>query len=83
MQHEFASIVRAACEQYPERFAIITTHSETLLNAMKPHEIVIVSMDEGKTVARRILDPKIISREIDKTGFGLGYYYISEALSDA
>jgi len=50
---------------------------------MKPHEIVIVSMDEGKTVARRILDPKIISREIDKTGFGLGYYYISEALSDA
>jgi predicted ATPase len=80
MQQEFANIVRAACEEDNERFALITTHSETLLNAVLPHEMVIVSMEDGRTVAKSLFDPKLISKEISRTGFGLGYYYITEAL---
>jgi predicted ATPase len=81
MQQEFANISRLTCEENEERFALITTHSETLLNSVLPHEIVIVSMEGGSTVAKTILDPKLISREIARTGFGLGYYYITEALN--
>jgi predicted ATPase len=81
MQQEFAQIVRETCEQNEEMFALITTHSETLLNAMKPHEIVIVSMQDGRTVAKSILDPELIAAEINRTGFGLGYYYVTDAVN--
>jgi predicted ATPase len=83
MQSEFANIVRLTCDQNDERFAIITTHNETLLNAVRPSEIVILNMEDGRTVAQRIKDPDLIPREINRTGFGLGYYYITEAISDA
>lgn len=53
MQQEFAQIVRDTCEQRSEMFALITTHSETMLNSMKPHEIFIVSMEDGRTVVNR------------------------------
>jgi predicted ATPase len=79
LQQEFAQIVRETCEQNDEMFALITTHSETLLNAVKPHEIQIVSMEDGRTTAKRILDPDLIAEEINRTGFGLGYYYVTDA----
>lgn len=81
MQQEFAQIVRETCERSEEMFALITTHSETLLNAMKPHEIIIVSMQDGRTVAKNILDPDLIAAEINRTGFGLGYYYVTDAVN--
>jgi predicted ATPase len=80
MQTEFANIARSACEQNPERFALITTHSETLLNALRPEELLIVSMEDGRTVAKRLADPEAIAEEINRTGFGLGYYYTTDAL---
>lgn len=60
-----------------ERFALITTHSETLLNKLRPEEIIITSMDYGRTVSERIADPKQISKIIAESGFGLGYFYVS------
>jgi predicted ATPase len=81
MQQEFANIVRESCEDDEERFALITTHSETLLNAMRPNEIIIVNMEDGRTFAKSVLDPDLISAEISRTGFGLGYYYVTDAVN--
>jgi predicted ATPase len=80
MQHEFANIVRSSCEENAERFALITTHSETLLNAIRPNEIIVVQMKDGRTFAKSILDPELLSEEIRRTGFGLGYYYVTDAV---
>lgn len=82
MQQEFANIVRETCEEKPSMFALITTHSETLLNSVKPHEITIVTMENGRTVTKNISDPILIAQEINRTGFGLGYYYVTDALHD-
>jgi len=81
MQQEFAQIVRDACERNDGMFALITTHSETLLNAVRPHEILIVSMQDGRTAAKATLDPELIAKEINRTGFGLGYYYVTDAVN--
>lgn len=64
-------------------FAIMTTHSETLLNAASPDEVVVVSMENGVTRGRRPLDPEGLVNEIRETGFGLGHYYLVGALADA
>ena len=60
----------------------MTTHSETLLNHCRPEELIIISMSDGKTVAKRYSQPSEISEEIRRTGFGLGYYYTSNALQN-
>jgi predicted ATPase len=63
-------------------FVIMTTHSETLLNAASPDEIVVTSMDKGVTQCHRPKDPESLSSEIRETGFGLGHYYLVGALND-
>jgi predicted ATPase len=64
-------------------FVIMTTHSETLLNAASPDEVVVVSMESGVTRGRRPRDPECLANEIRETGFGLGHYYLVGALNDA
>lgn len=64
-------------------FVIMTTHSETLLNAASPDEVVVVSMENGVTRVRRPSDPEHLVAEIRETGFGLGHYYLVGALNDA
>lgn len=59
------------------RFAFLTTHSETLLNKLKPEEIIITNMRDGKTTSSRIENPDEISSIISESGFGLGYFYVS------
>ncbi|MFE0757200.1 AAA family ATPase [Inquilinus sp. NPDC058860] len=61
-------------------FAMITTHSETLINSARPEELIIVSLSEGRTTARRVDDPGAIQEEINSTGFGLSFFYTSESL---
>jgi predicted ATPase len=63
-----------------ERFTLMTTHSETLLNHCTPEELVITSMVDGRTVAKRCQNAVEVSDEIMRTGFGLGYYYLTNAL---
>lgn len=76
MQKEFVEIVRSVYGHDEDRFAIVTTHSETLLNTLKPEEVVTVTMNRGSTSARRFSNVKRIRDEINRTGFGLGYYYV-------
>jgi len=62
-------------------FTLMTTHSETILNSSDPDELVVVSFADGRTKARRCLNTKVLNAEIKKTGFGLGYYYLTGVLN--
>lgn len=81
MQSEIAKIMRSnITEEDSESFAILTSHSESLLNSLDPSEVLIVRMNDGVTIADRIENPDLLRKEISKTGFGLGHYYFSNAL---
>lgn len=83
MQSEIVNIMRNTFNAKTEQsFILMTTHSETLLNYSKPEEIIVVSLNNGKTIAKRLEDIDLINDEIKNTGFGLGYYYVSNALNN-
>jgi predicted ATPase len=83
MQAQFINIIREILfNEKRESCTLMTTHSETLLNHCKPSELVIVSLRNGATVVYRCKNQREISREIEKTGFGLGYYYTAGAIDD-
>ena len=83
MQGQFIKIMREIL--FTERkhgCTLMTTHSETLLNHCKPSELIVVSLKNGRTVGVRCASEHDLSDEIEKTGFGLGYYYIAGALQN-
>lgn len=83
MQSEIVNIMRNTFNTIDEEsFVLMTTHSETLLNRSRPEEIIIISIQEGNTIAKRITNPSLINEEIKNTGFGLGYYYVSNSLDN-
>lgn len=65
-----------------QTFVFLTTHSETLINALEPTELIVVSMVDGQTNALRPVNTDLLLSEIGRTGFGLGYYYLAGALDD-
>lgn len=84
MQREILQIMRENVERRGgQSFVIMTTHSETLLNAADPQEVVVVSIADGITHAKRPEDPARLFAEIQRSGFGLGYVYVSGALDHA
>jgi predicted ATPase len=84
MQREILNIMRENVERRGgNSFVLMTTHSETLLNAADPSEVVVVSISNGITRTDRPSDTESLRKQIQRTGFGLGYFYISGALDDA
>lgn len=81
MQKEILNIIRTHTD--PNNFILLSTHSETLLNAADPGELIIVSMENGKTKASRPKNQENIRKIINEEGFGLGFFYITGALNDA
>jgi len=82
MQAEIVNIMREHLNNKDyEAFVIMTTHSESLLNHSNPNEVLFVSLESGSTKANRIHNIDIIRNEISNTGFGLGYFYFSNALN--
>jgi predicted ATPase len=71
-------------EYLRERFAngncILTTHSETVLNAVLPQDIIVVTNESGVTSASRLRDKRTLAKAIDDSGFGCGYHYITGSL---
>jgi len=80
IQKEFLNIVRTESAR-GSSFTILTTHSESLLNEASPDEIILVWMEEGKTIAKRVSNADDLVREINETGFGLGYYYAAGSVA--
>jgi predicted ATPase len=83
MQIEIIRIVRERTRvtKRTRMFAIMTTHSETLLNAADPDEIIVVSMVSGVTRAARPENVDELRKEISDTGFGVGHFYVSGMVS--
>jgi len=79
MQAEILKIIRNNINQ--NSFVLMTTHSESLLNAAKPEEIVIINMKDGRSSATRIRNIKSLKEEISNTGFGVGYFYFADGLN--
>ena len=83
MQGQVVNILREILFGDEEkRFTLMTTHSETLLNHCRPEELIIVCMQEGRTEAKRCSNALEVSDEISRTGFGLGYYFVSNILQN-
>jgi predicted ATPase len=83
MQAQCVTLLRDILFQEKKHAAILmTTHSETLLNNCVPSELIIVNFTDGRTVAGRFENESDVSDEIARTGFGLGYYYINNALQN-
>lgn len=81
MQREIVRIVRDEFSSaFKDAFAVMTTHSETILNAVDPDEMILVHMEEGRSVATRPQNAADVRAEIDRTGFGAGYYYLAGAI---
>jgi len=83
IQREFINILRnELARNKMESFALVSTHSETILNAANPEEIVVVSIEDGRTKVKRPQHISILKEEIKESGFGLGFYYLNGALED-
>lgn len=84
MQAEMCTLMREHLEMKTEpSFILMTTHSETLLNAAKPEEVIVVSMKNGETRAQRVENPELLREIISDSGFGLGHLYLTNSLSDS
>ncbi len=82
MQAEMCTLMREHLEMKKEpSFILMTTHSETLLNAAKPEEIIVVAMKNGETHAQRVDNPDLLREIISDSGFGLGHLYLTNSLS--
>jgi len=80
MQAEIVSVMRTRTKN--NMLILLTTHSETILNHAMPEEVVVTSFKNGKTIASRPSNSEELHEEIQSTGFGLGYYYLSGSLSN-
>ncbi|RJP62638.1 MAG: hypothetical protein C4539_17690 [Ignavibacteriales bacterium] len=80
MQKEIVTIMRNVIGK--KSVVLLSTHSETFINSSLPEEIVIVHFKDGATHACRPKNLDLIKDEINETGFGLGYYYLSGALTN-
>lgn len=62
-------------------YFILSSHSETVINSCRPDELIIFSYEDNRTFCKRVSNQDKVLEEINRTGFGLGYYYVSGALS--
>lgn len=81
MQIEMLDIIRNS-QAAKNNFVLLSTHSETILNKAEPSEIILTSYKDGKTYAARPANKELIERQIQESGFGLGYFYLAGAIED-
>lgn len=65
-----------------KRIVLVTTHSETVVSALRPEELIVVRDIRGRTVASRLRHPDALVEILNQTGFGLGHVYLSGELFD-
>jgi predicted ATPase len=83
MQAEMCTLMREHLDAKKEAaFILMTTHSETLLNAARPEEVIVVDMKHGATRAQRVENPDLLREIISDSGFGLGHLYLTNSLSE-
>ena len=81
MQQFLIQLFRDSLENTgPENYFILSTHSETLINQCKVEELVLFEFGAEGTRCHRLSNPERIREEINRTGFGLGYYYANNSI---
>jgi predicted ATPase len=81
MQREAIELMRDTIDNKGKKSSILmSTHSETILNSASPNEIIITEFKNASTIAKRCSNIEDIKSEIEKTGFGLGYYYTAGSI---
>lgn len=63
-------------ESFKNQACILTSHSETVLNLIRPDELILCTNPKGETECHRLLDMKQIQKAINESGLGCGYHYI-------
>jgi|GEM_PF-2341340 len=67
-------------DHFTEGGCVLTTHSESVLNRLRPEEIIVVENKDGYTRATRLSEDREVVDAIIKSGFGCGYHYVSGSL---
>jgi predicted ATPase len=80
MQMELIEQIRGRVDSRRLLSALISTHSETILDSLLPSEILVVKNSGGSTRVARPKNAQSISKAIKDSGFGLGYFYRSGAI---
>ena len=80
MQQSLVQMIRDHITIPRQEYFILSTHSETIVNRCSPDELILFEFRD-KTTCHRLALPHRVQEEINSTGFGLGYYYASNALS--
>ena len=62
-------------------YIILSTHSETIINNCHPREMILFEFSDHKSSCKRISNSDNLISEMNRTGFGLGYYYVANAIS--
>lgn len=77
--HPYANklLIEYLRETFENGTCILTTHSETILNMIRPEELIICELKKGYTKCRRLENIDKLKEVIAKSGFGCGYHYIA------
>lgn len=82
MQQFLVHLIRETVEERNGLdYFIMSTHSESIINQLRPDELILFEFKDGSTHCRRLDNPESVEAEINRTGFGLGYFYASNAIS--
>ncbi len=79
IQQEFVTFMRNILKQ-KEQFGVITSHSNVLIDALEPEEIIVVQYKNGRTTTKRISDLDKFHQAMRKSEVGLGWYFQSGTL---
>lgn len=64
-------------------FVLVSTHSQSVLDAALPEELIFITLKNSKTRADRVKYPEKIKDLIYESGFNLSFYYMSGVLENA
>ena len=64
-------------DTYNHGICILTSHSESILNQIRPEELIICELSGSFTNSHRLTNISKIKNNIEKSGFGCGYHYVS------
>lgn len=62
-------------ESFTQQSCILTSHSETILNLIRPEELILCTNTNGVTECNRITNIRLLQKAINESGLGCGYHY--------
>jgi predicted ATPase len=80
VQRQALELIRDSAK--PNTFVLISSHSQSIIDSCKPEELVLVTVNNSETAAKRIDNPEKMRSMISESGFGLSFFYVSGALNN-